>query len=328
MAHRTWPETKLPGSTILQPGEHMKLPALGRLDFKDLDRGKVKIRYTAVDPIWKDVDVPDGLLNLHDHLKRLCRVTHEIGMGPFGAGWEAVSANLHLACSLTDVFADTDIDGTSMWCGPAADYEDANSEVAVKHLAGLIVFSLVWTAYECAIEALDQSPAKFSPKGARGRDLLSLIARDRPFPFLRAVLSEALGIVPGSTDFTHPDMRRLVRTGHWAGIGGEHLRQFRNRVMHGQVRKPEPEDWGSRSEYVADRDPALRQFHVNIRLTSLLIQILAMDTLEPADELEGWLSEPHPAEMVLTQLHCDPSFPEHTQLLTIVAPLLQQELYL
>ncbi len=82
-----------------------------------------------------------------------------------------------------------------------------------------------------------------------------------------------------------------------------HLRQFRNAVTHGDLPKPEPEDWGERSEYRVDDDPAIRQFAPNIRLTLVLIQILALSEVGDGEELSGWRSEIEPAVALFEQLH-------------------------
>lgn len=82
------------------------------------------------------------------------------------------------------------------------------------------------------------------------------------------------------------------------------MRQFRNAMIHGTVRRPEPRDWGERSNYIINADPVIMQFEVNIRLLLLLIQILALQAVEPTDALSGWRSDVDPADVVLRQLHC------------------------
>ena len=66
-----------------------------------------------------------------------------------------------------------------------------------------------------------------------------------------------------------------------------------------------PDDWGECSDYNADDDPAIRQFHANIRLVLLLIQISLRSQCNQNDESEGWHTSPKPNFLVLSQLHCD-----------------------
>lgn len=288
--------------------EYFKLPGITRADFDLLTRGKVKVRYKALDPIWHDRDASRGMIDLHEHIRRSWLVLNEFSGWAKGDGWDAVAQNLHLAACLTDVFANTDLDGSSMWCRSAAAYERANEEVTVKHLAGLIVFNLVWTAYECAVEVASKTTSLKIPRGAKGRDLLSQLARGRHFPYLKVAFLDALDVVPKTTDLSRREMRIALAEGFWPAAAAEHLRQFRNRVVHGEVSKPQPGDWEDEPNYSADDDPAIRQFPVNIRLTMMLIQILATTAVDDDDELNAWSADAQPAGLIFQQLHCKATF--------------------
>jgi hypothetical protein len=309
------------------PGEELKLLAPGRLDFNALREGRVEIRYRALDPVWRHKpEHVDGMIPLREHMTRLCLLADELSHWGSSGDWHGVSENLHLAASLNDLSADTDIDGTSMWCGSAAEFEDANSEVAEKHLAGVIIFSLVWAAYELAVEIASEPFGMKQPKGARGRELLVQLLGDKHFPHLRSAVLAAFELYGGrGINLSTREMRRMIAMGSLAGIGAEHLREFRNAVAHGAMIKPLPEDWGDKSEYCPDEDPAIRQFHVNTRIALLLIQILMRSTLNPHDELKGWLSEPQSAVLVLTQLHCVPRERFESELPLQDALLLEEE---
>ena len=76
-----------------------------------------------------------------------------------------------------------------MWCSPAADYEAADSEIAAKHLSAVIVFTLVWTTYECAVEMMTADGG--GGRGALGRDLVASAAPAH-LPQLAEALSRAL----------------------------------------------------------------------------------------------------------------------------------------
>ena len=291
----------------------LTLPGAERLDQRVWDNGEVRISYRATDPLWGSDHLQEGMVGLREHLRRLCVSAHELSSFPLQGRWHDVAHNLELAHALTDLFADTDLDESSMWCSPAAEYESANSEVAAKHLASVIVFTFVWTAYECAVDMMISGGGG---KGARGRDLVASVAPGH-LPHLRETLLTAVELDPGGTDTLHRDMRRMLDAGSWAGIAAEHLRQFRNRSTHGDLPKPNPTDWGPRSEYVADMDPRLRRFSFNIRLTLMLLQILAAADVEPGAELETGVEAPCDAKRLLLTLHCeqdpdgDQSEPEH-----------------
>lgn len=261
----------------------LRLPGASRLDWDALDRDEVRVHFCATDPIWGDVEACTNLVDLREHVRLLCLATLEMAERPLPADWASVSYNLRLAYAVVDVFVDTDVDGASLWCNPVADFESADAEIASKHLAGTIVFTFIWNAYERAVNSLVSGRGG---RGAMGRDLVAGAVFDR-LPYMGAMLAAALEQDPSGTDFTAPDMRRMVRLGSLAGISAEHLRQFRNRLTHGQVVKPEPEDWGMDSDYVADHDPGLRRFHANIRLLLSVLQILAIDDLGETAGIEA-----------------------------------------
>lgn len=293
-----------PQAAKLVPADFFGLAGASRLDWKALGEGQVRMRYSATDPVWAGVDTESKMVGLREHIRRLCIAANEMAIHPLGDGWDNVAHNLKLAYSLVDVFAETDVDGASMLCRPVAEYESANVELTEKHLAATVVFTFVWTAYECAVELMMGPKCGKSGRGAKGRELVAAAEGGR-IPFLRPVLLQAAELDRGEVDFTHPEMCRMLRRGSLAGIAGEYLRQFRNRIIHGDIPKPEPRNWGDHSEYVMDEDPHLRRFHANIRLVLLLIQVLAIDDVDEIQDLEVWLETPCSARIVLEQLHCD-----------------------
>jgi hypothetical protein len=292
-----------PQGQVIHFGELMKLPNLGRLNFDALSDGRIEVQYGALDAIWIERDDASGIIDLREHAIRLCMVADELAAGSSGS-WRAVSENLMLAASLRDLSADTDLQNTSMMCGSAAEYGDVNSQLAEKHLAGVIVSNLVWTAYECAVEAVADEGEKRRPKGALGRDLILRTFGDRPFPHLKPTVLRALTYAKSPPGLGSPEAKRALAAGAWGALGAEHLRQFRNRMVHGEVRKPEPRDWGDGSSYVINNDPAILQFEANVRLLLLLIQILALQAIAPEEWLFGWKSDADPAHVLLEQLHC------------------------
>lgn len=294
-----------PPRTLLDPrlARLPLIPGFERLDQRAWESGRVRVAFRATDPVW-GVGVDDGgMVPLREHVRRLCVSSHELATFPLAGRWGDVAHNLELAHSVTDIFSETDIDSSAMWCGPAADYEAADSEVAAKHLAAVIVFTLVWTAYECAVETMVSGGGG---KGARGRDLVAAVAPPN-VPRLRETLLAALELDPGGTHWSSRDSQRLIASASIAGLAGEHLRQFRNRSIHGDLPKPDPTDWGPRSEYSADADPRLRRFHANTRLALLLLQILAASDAGADAELEEGLEDACDADLALLLLHCERS---------------------
>lgn len=289
---------------FIRSGELFKLPNIGRMNYDALRDGRIVVKYRALDSIWRDGDEASGMVNLREHVTRLCLTANELGGRSRASAWRAVSENLMMAASLTDLSADTDLQNSTMMCGLAAEYEDVNSQLTEKHLAGVIVTTLVWTAYEAAVEAVAGVQHKRRPWGALGRDTILATVGTQDFPHLRRTVLSAIAIAQAPPQFTSPEAKQALNEGAWAALGAEHMRQFRNAMIHGSIGKPEPRDWGEHSEYIIDQDPAIMQFEANIRLLLLLIQILALQDVDPEETLSGWRSDADQAHVLLTQLHC------------------------
>lgn len=296
-------------SSPLLPGQEFKLMTLAPLDSEALAKGIVKVRYCAFDPIWRDTrSAPEDMITLREHVTRLWSVAHELADQSSSKEWGTITENLRLAASLNDLSANTDIDGHAQWCGLAAEYETMNSEVASKYVASVITFNFVWAAYEAAVEVACSATERqrHFGRGARGREVLLRIMGGRHFPHLRHSAFSAFELNNTPTiDFASSEMRRLMAENSIAGVAAEFLRCFRNAVAHGAIAPPMPRDWGERSSYTPDDDPAISQFHHIIRTTLLLTQILIRSTLNSNDELSGWLSGMQSGTLLLTQLHCE-----------------------
>jgi hypothetical protein len=312
-ASRLAPDLRPQCLSTLSTSEQVKLPALSHLNLSALQEGRVEVRYRALDPLWDSKsEISNGLIPLHEHITRLYRVADELSRRK-SSDWRGVGENLHLAASLSDLSANTDIHGDTMMCRDAAEFERANSELAEKYLAGVIVFSLTWTAYESAVEIASEPFRMKQPKGARGRDLLLQLLGDKHFPYLRNVVLKAFALKHHHRNsIDTPEMRKLIRIGATAAMAAEYLRDFRNALAHGALTKPLPTDWGENSGYCPNQDPAIVRFNINIRLVLLLIQVLARSALRADDELEGWLPCSQPGLLLLTQLHC--ALPERRDL--------------
>ncbi|GAA0280617.1 hypothetical protein LNAOJCKE_2022 [Methylorubrum aminovorans] len=262
----------------LRQGEEFKLLSSGRIDYDSLMDGFIKNKYSAIDPLW-NCQASEGLsvINLREHMTLLWSASNEFAQ--VFEGWTIVSENLRLAASINDIFADTDLQGDSGWCAPAAEYESANSELSEKYLAGFIVFSLTWTAYEGAVDIISEYHKEIKQqRGARGREIILKLGENNSFPHIRNFVYMATGTRSAEDKFFKtPEMRRILRAGSLAGVAAEHLREFRNAVIHGDIRKPEPLDWGEGSKYIPDDDPGISQFYHNVRLLLIMIQILMIE---------------------------------------------------
>ena len=286
----------------LHQEERAKILALAPLDFDELSNGCVTVRYRALDPVWRETSDSHTMVPLREHIMRLRSVAFDLA-----CEWQVVGEHLRLAASLEDISVNTDLDNDGMWCGPAADFEDANSEVAAKFVAGSIVFNLVWAAYEAAVDGASGDFVERQPwgRGAKGREILRILGKNNHFPHLRQTVFDAFMRGHGhEKDVLGKDMRRVLKEWNIAAIGAERLRCFRNALVHGDIGKPEPKDWGAKSTYSADNDPDIGQFHDSIRIALILIQILMRSTLKADEELSGWQSESQSGMLLLMQLHC------------------------
>ena len=321
--------TNLYTTIVLLFGKIKAFMGFGPLKTDALLEGSENISYRALDPVWQDKSSgTGGMILLQEHIKRLHTVANEMLYRGESDKWQIVSEHLSLAASLLDLSVDTDIYNTGMWCRPAAEFDEANCEVAAKYVASVSVFNLVWTAYEATVIAASEGIDVNLPesKGARGRELLKKDMVDKHFPCLRQVVFSAIELRQGfEIDYGSKGMRCLIKKGYIAAIGAEHLRCFRNAVVHGEIRQPMPDDWGELSKYIADNDPALRQFHFNIRITLLLIQILMRKTLRVDYELAGWTSNSQSGSLLLTQLHCESLHGDQLDLPFQDAPLIEDE---
>lgn len=254
----------------------------------------------ALSGVWSaKSDNGAALVSLRDHVIHLSAVAAE--MAAVGEPWDGVAENLLYAASLRDVMADTDIHDTTPYCESAMDYESVHSALTEKFLAGVIIFNLVWNAYESAVEVVGKAIGGKRPKGALGSNLL--LSAKRRLPYLRDVTLRALELSDPCSNGVRGFLR-FVRRHSIEGIAGESLRQFRNSVIHGDFPKPRPSDQNQEDlGWSSEGDKFLPLFRSNIRLSLMLTQQFMLDLASPELEIT-WRSEDLPAILVLTQLHC------------------------
>ena len=315
------------GAVADRPSDASSLP-YGQVNGNMLwDRTSGKT-FCALAPVWREESEDCGhLVPLKEHIRRLSRVTHELAGYSSVEDWRVASEQLALAAYLRDLRADTDIEGDSTWCSSAAKFEAANSEVSAKYIAGTVVFGFVWAAYEAVTEASASIiPRKWPQgKGAKAREILKYLDRECQLPYLRKVIV-GVALSPGSQliDFREEMIKELLLAPSLAAFGAERLRRFRNALIHGDFRPPLASNWEGDGVGLRQEQPEIMQFHDNIRITLLLIQILIRSTLKGEDKLEGWLSEEVSGKVMLSQLHCRVAMSEWEELPFLDAPILAE----
>jgi hypothetical protein len=229
---------------------------------------------------------PGYLAPFRDHIARLHHVlAYAHTPGQLGncrdQSWSGVNYHLQMAASIEDVEADTgyvDLRGSSAYCEPVADYDAEHSRLASQYASALIIFNFVWAAYEGAIKV---GAPDFLPKehtAFRGRELMAL----------HEATASSLSAFEDITRNAH---RRLLHVGDLEGDrakidryppgsaaqAAELVRLFRNHLAHGSDAPPAP-----------DQDHALCRtirFYKLARLLLLLIQVIAIQALDPPDAL-------------------------------------------
>lgn len=226
------------------------------------------------------------LAPFRDHIARLHHVLAYADapgqlQGCKDQSWSAVTYQLQMAASIQGVDADTgyvDLRGSSAYCEPAADYDAEQSRLASLYASALVIFNFVWSAYEAATKA---GAGDFLPKEHttfRARELMALhetVAYD--LPAFRHVAENAHRRVLHVGDLEGDRGKIDLYARGSAAQAAELVRLFRNHLAHGNDAPPVP-----------DQDHALCRtvrFYKVARLLLLLIQIIAIQALEPLDAL-------------------------------------------
>jgi hypothetical protein len=283
--------------------------------------GTLVARYAAIDPADEAISCTCGkpecprarlrpfrqhVVELHQLLSSL--LNEEIAVSE-SSRWFGVLYGLRMAASIDDVVADTGYVEDPMvfaLCEPTIDYEDAQSEMASKYVAGATIFNFLWQAYESAVALTAPNELvrllKEERMGERGRRLFEA----RPelstrFPGLKELVRLTLcqcrngGLL---------DVRLNRLTARFSGYdfvtAAEICREFRNFLFHGEDQVPDHEDWGST---VVSRC-RLYRFYTVSRLLLYLLQAMAwIEVGELTDLVESRSSGEHlPPRQALEQL--------------------------
>ncbi len=269
--------------------------------------GTISDRYTAIDPAEHAITCTCGkatctrarLLPFRDHVAKLYQVLgvliDESILDSSSSGWSGVRHCLRLAASIDDIEANTGyvVDPLEFaLCEPIIDYEDADSEMASKYVAGATIFGFCWQAYESSV------------KSTAPRELLRLLKEERFGERGRRLFESRVGLAIhflGVKDILrvaqyqceHGGLfdERLVRMKKKAFsddfvIAAELSREFRNFSFHGDDEPPAHEEWGS----ALVSHCRLSRFYTVSRLLLYLVQALAWievgDTLNTNELIE------------------------------------------
>jgi hypothetical protein len=257
--------------------------------------GRLVPRYTAIDPADRAIrctcgkpDCPRARLRpFREHIAELYRVLADIFQDQI-ADWNGVLYGLRMAASIEDVVADTgyvEDPMTYALCETTIDYDDAESEIASKYVAGATIFNFLWQAYEAAVACtapLELSKLlKEARLGERGRRLFEA----RPGTSSKFLgLGEIIGLAffqcqrGGLFDVRLGRLKERF-TDRNLVTAAELCREFRNFLFHGKDQSPSHEGWGSATVSRC----RLYRFYTISRLLLYLIQALA--SIELTDDL-------------------------------------------
>jgi len=152
--------------------------------------------------------------------------------------WNQARGWLDLASGVKRVEIITGLlDECSRFCGTAAEYEDARSQAVSDYYTELTRFLFTWGAFETAVEAVKPPDWRNGKIRAVGRFLARRFDPDKLIHY-RCAVSRLKQSGIKDSDFS-PD------GGYGeSGIGIRVVYKLRNRLSHGSLEFPEPEDWG------------------------------------------------------------------------------------
>lgn len=195
------------------------------------------------------------LLDLQEHCWQLAQVLVElwqhdpVTLEEGGESWEFgdAAAWLNMAAGVSKVEVDTArYDESVMWCGTAAEFEDARSELYSRLAAEITVFMFVWGAFETVARIVEplSIPPDQRTNGANGLvDRVLFQLRDfAPFDEYNQVLQKLTFLVNRDPNYVRL-ARQEPRPPHFgvSGIGLDLVRRIRNKFAHGNSILPMPE---------------------------------------------------------------------------------------
>ncbi len=280
--------------------------------------GKVVDRYNSLEP--SKTYAPEAINQRHDklrflpfreHIARVCRIidgtlSHEIPISKENSeneviSWEAVARSLHMACSISDLSADTtyvDISESWAWCGHAFDAAEADSEVASKFMTGLVIFNFIWSALECVSVLASSNPRETTNLTNKlVRDLEFLKEKPEGMPFFKETFLSTWNHCRLSGDMQQ-DLHKVSKyLSHRLSIPSVRLLcRIRNKFAHGKFSVPFADDHGPLSKFDANKHPEICRFYSAGRLALFTIQSLLLKIVGDKE-----IFVPHVSDICWTQ---------------------------
>lgn len=227
--------------------------------------GTRTLRYRAIDPADDAMRCTCGkpgctwarFLPFRDHITRLHDALSQIASEELAVsephGWMGALYGLRIAASIEDVEADTGfVENPEVFalCETTIDYENAQSEMASKYVAGAAIFNFLWLAYEAAVSETASAELvrlqKEKRLGERGRRIFeSRNALSARFHGLSEVVRAAsCQCRNGERMDARLDALLAKFPGYDLVAAAELVREFRNFLFHGEDEVPHHEDWG------------------------------------------------------------------------------------
>ncbi len=201
--------------------------------------------------------------------------------------WENVAEWLHVAGSVHAVDIVTgSFDMSVLFCESVLDYEAARSKVLSKLVANLSIFNFVWSGLETSLDLIEPPKVPKSLKPGKSSKIDNAIFYlknnfrfyDLPYyDWTIAELRDTIAKIPYYSNLS--DQFKLQPYIGISGIGLHVVRKIRNKLAHGTMSIPEPEDWTG----IEPLDAKL--IELSARIVLLSIQMLIMAYLKDDDFL-------------------------------------------
>jgi hypothetical protein len=227
---------------------------------------------------------------------------------------------LNIAAGILSVSLDTSrYDESIMYCGRAAEYEDKNTELMKDWIAQLVIFGMIWNAFERIGRYINpvSIPKEIKARRTPISDLLYFLTKasycDPIIPYysralndLRRLLEVERGVPSVSQIFTKPEY-----IDH-KSLGAHVVRTIRNELAHGDRYLPIPENWGGDKSLTEQEALHGQLISASSRILLVTIQMLLMSILGASD-VE--ISDPRgydddSAYKVVYNLHLDDPYPD------------------
>ena len=152
-------------------------------------------------------------------------------------------------------------------------FDDAESSIKERFVAGQLVFQGAWNALELAGSSLPGQPQ--STQSVRHQLERCVF---RPFHGFKIALFDAYRSAEDHINVEKQAFKEAVTSGSDLGVGVEILRQFRNGLLHGVIKNMVPHEYDFCND---SKDPMLgtnagqtELFHAQIRLVLFLLQAI------------------------------------------------------